>query len=102
MTSSSTKYIPEYKHTKRKKYRSKDVSRSEWKAIQEKNLSAFRDLEFGDWPVKEIVKERRNFDKGGRPEYLVEWESHPITNAIWRPEWVWDQLFSTRPVMKSS
>ena len=80
--------LAEYKSTKRKKYRKTDVSRKEWDRIQDKKLPKFRDLDYGDWPVDRIVGERVNPARGSRLEYLVRWEQHPLTQAIWKPEWV--------------
>jgi hypothetical protein len=80
--------IAEYKHTTRKKYLTQDVSKKEWARIQKQNLPAFKDLEFGEWPVNKILDERRNLRENNQLEYLVLWEEHPISKATWAPEWV--------------
>lgn len=37
------------------------------------------------WPALRIIGERGS---GKRREYLLEWEPHPYTGEIFRPDWV--------------
>ena len=49
--------------------------------LEEKQLLPERFRKADEWPVDEIIDERAG-------KYLVEWEAHPNTGAIWKPEWV--------------
>jgi hypothetical protein len=49
--------------------------------IEEKQLLPERFRKADEWPVTEIIAERAG-------KYLVEWEPHPNTGAVWKPEWV--------------
>jgi hypothetical protein len=49
--------------------------------LEEKQLLPERFRKADEWPVTDIVTE-----KAGK--YLVEWEPHPNTGAVWKPEWV--------------
>lgn len=39
----------------------------------------------GTWPALRIIGERGS---GKKKEYLLEWEPHPYTKEIFRPDWV--------------
>jgi hypothetical protein len=49
--------------------------------LEEKQLLPERFRKADEWPVTDIIAE-----KAGK--YLVEWEPHPNTGAVWKPEWV--------------
>jgi hypothetical protein len=49
--------------------------------LEEKLLLPRRFRKADEWPVTKIIAERAG-------KYLVEWEPHPTTGALWKPEWV--------------
>jgi hypothetical protein len=49
--------------------------------LEEKLLLPERFRKADEWPVTDIIAERAG-------KYLVEWEAHPDTGAVWKPEWV--------------
>lgn len=68
-------------NVKRRMSTAKPVYSTTEPTLEEKLLLPERFRKADEWPVTEIVAE-----KAGK--YLVEWEPHPNTGAVWKPEWV--------------
>jgi hypothetical protein len=68
-------------NVKRRMSTAKPVYSTTEPTLEEKLLLPERFRKADEWPVNEVVAE-----KAGK--YLVEWEPHPNTGAVWKPEWV--------------
>ena len=68
-------------NVKRRMSTAKPVYSTTEPTLEEKLLLPERFRKADEWPVTEIIDE-----KAGK--YLVEWEPHPNTGAVWKPEWV--------------
>jgi hypothetical protein len=68
-------------NVKRRMSTAKPVYSTTEPTLEEKLLLPERFRKADEWPVTEIVDE-----KAGK--YLVEWEPHPNTGDVWKPEWV--------------